>query len=69
MERSRRTMDNEQKETQLEHDPLIREEISWQTAVTKVESVINDICLEYDKDGHPYYSEALRKYWRRILKG
>ena len=56
-------------ETQLEHDAIIKEEISWEDAVTKVEFVINDICAEYDKDGHPYYSETLRKYWRRILKG
>ena len=56
-------------ETQLEHDAIIKEEVSWEDAVTKVEFVINDICAEYDKDGHPYYSDTLRKYWRRILKG
>ena len=56
-------------ETQLQHKPIIKEEISWKTAVSKIEVIINDICEEYDKDGHPYYSETLRKHWRRILKG
>tara|TARA_R110002020_G_scaffold147635_1_gene323125 strand:+ start:43 stop:234 length:192 start_codon:yes stop_codon:yes gene_type:complete len=56
-------------ETQLEHDPIIKEEINWDHAVQKVESVINDVCKEYEKDGHPYYADSLLKYWRRILKG
>jgi hypothetical protein len=56
-------------ETQLEHDPIIKEEVTWEQAVTKIETIINDLCEEYDKDGHPYYSETLRNHWRRILKG
>ena len=56
-------------ETQLEHDPIIKEEINCDHAVQKVESVINDVCKEYEKDGHPYYADSLLKYWRRILKG
>jgi len=60
---------NHLKETQLEHDPIIKEDITWDQAVQKVEAVINDVCKEYEKDGHPYYSETLLKYWRRILKG
>ena len=49
-----------EQETQLEHDPIIKEEISWKTAVAKVEIVLNDVCREYEKDG---------QHWRRILKG
>ena len=49
--------------------PIIKEEISWKTAVSRIEIIINDICEEYDKDGHPYYSETLRNHWRRVLKG
>ena len=56
-------------ETQLEHEPIIKEEVTWEQAVQKIETIINDLCNEYDKDGHPYYSESLRKHWRRILKG
>ena len=56
-------------ETQLEHDPIIKEEISWEQAVTKVETVLNDVCKEYEKDGHHYYGDTLMKHWRRILKG
>lgn len=70
MERSRRTMEKiHEQETQLEHDPIIKEEISWEQAVTKVETVLNDVCQEYDNDGHPYYGDALMKCWKRILKG
>ena len=58
-----------EQETQLEHDPIIKEEISWEQAVTKVETVLNDVCQEYEKDGHHYYGDALMKHWRRILKG
>jgi len=56
-------------ETQLEHEPIIKKEISWKTSVSKIEVIINDICEEYEKDGHPYYSETLRNHWRRVLKG
>ena len=56
-------------ETQLEHDPIMKEDITWDQAVQKIESVINDVCREYEKDGHPYYADSLLKYWRRILKG
>lgn len=56
-------------ETQLEHDPIMKEDITWNQAVQKIESVINDVCREYEKDGHPYYADSLLKYWRRILKG
>ena len=56
-------------ETQLEHEPIIKEEVSWKTSVSKIEDVLNDVCREYEKDGHPYYGDALMKYWRRILKG
>ena len=56
-------------ETQLEHDPIMKEDITWNQAVQKIESVINDVCREYEKDGHPYYADSLLKYWRRVLKG
>ena len=56
-------------ETQLEHDPIMKEDITWNQAVQRIESVINDVCREYEKDGHPYYADSLLKYWRRILKG
>ena len=70
MERIRRTMEKiHEQETQLEHDPIIKEEISWQEAVKKVETVLNDVCKEYEKDGHHYYGDTLMKHWRRILKG
>ena len=66
----RKTMEKiHEQETQLEHDPIIKEEISWKTAVAKVEIVLNDVCREYEKDGHPYYGDTLMKHWRRILKG
>ena len=57
------------KETHLEHEPIFREDITWNQAVCKVEKVINDVCKEYEKDGHPYYSDVLLRHWRRILKG
>tara|TARA_S200002703_G_scaffold141193_1_gene132884 strand:- start:517 stop:708 length:192 start_codon:yes stop_codon:yes gene_type:complete len=56
-------------ETQLEYEPIIKDEITWEQAVQKIEIILNDLCSEYDKKGHPYYSEALRQYWRRVLKG
>mgnify|MGYP003134428265 FL=1 len=56
-------------ETQLEHDPIFRTDISWQESVQKIETVLNDVCSEYEKDGHPYYADVLRIHWRRILKG
>ena len=49
-------------ETQLEHDPIMKEDITWNQAVQKIESVINDVCREYEKDGHPYYADSLLKY-------
>jgi|TARA_E500000178_G_C16705763_1_gene610374 hypothetical protein len=61
--------ENNLKETQLEYDPIIKEEITWDQAVQKIETVINDVCKEFEKEGHPYYSHSLLKYWRRILKG
>ncbi len=61
--------ENQLQETQLEHDPIMKEDITWNQAVQKIESVINDVCREYEKDGHPYYADSLLKYWRRILKG
>jgi|TARA_R100000458_G_C8242869_1_gene221448 hypothetical protein len=56
-------------ETQLEHDPILKENISWDQAVQKIETVLNDVCKEYEEDGHPYYAESLLKHWRRVLKG
>tara|TARA_A100001015_G_C15029826_1_gene732573 strand:+ start:161 stop:421 length:261 start_codon:yes stop_codon:yes gene_type:complete len=61
--------ENYPQETQLEHEPIMKEDITWNQAVQKIESVINDVCREYEKDGHPYYADSLLKYWRRILKG
>jgi|TARA_E500000178_G_C16593369_1_gene561364 hypothetical protein len=61
--------DNHLQETQLEHDPIFRSDISWKQAVQKIETVLNDVCKDYEKDGHPYYADSLRTYWRRILKG
>jgi len=61
--------ENHLKETQLEYDPIIKEEVTWDQAVQKIETVINDVCKEFEKEGHPYYSDSLLKYWRRILKG
>ena len=48
-----------EQETQLEHDPIIKEEISWKTAVAKVEIVLNDVCREYEKDGQTKTSLSL----------
>ena len=56
-------------ETQLEYDPIHRTDVSWEQAVTKIENILNDVCSEYEKDGHPYYADVLRLHWRRILKG
>lgn len=56
-------------ETQLEHDAIIKDEPSWEESVNKIEIIINDICKDYEEDGHPYYADSLRRYWRRILKG
>jgi|TARA_X000001388_G_scaffold71563_1_gene61422 hypothetical protein len=56
-------------ETQLEHDPIFRTEIDWEVSVQKLDKVINDVCEEYIKDGHPYYAKILRIHWRNILKG
>jgi hypothetical protein len=56
-------------ETHLEHEPIIKEDITWDHAVQKIETIINDVCKEYEKDGHPYYATSLLKYWRRVLKG
>jgi len=56
-------------ETHLEHEPIIKQEVTWEQAVQKMETIINDLCSEYDKDGHSYYSDSLRQHWRRILKG
>lgn len=61
--------ENNLQETQLEHDPILKENINWDQAVQKIETVINDVCKEYEKDGHPYYAESLLKHWRRVLKG
>ena len=61
--------ENNLQETQLEHDPIIKEEVTWNQAVQKIETVINDVCKEYEKDGQPYYAESLLKHWRRVLKG
>ena len=38
-------MENEThiQETQLHHDPIIKEEISWEQAVGKIETVLNDV--------------------------
>ena len=38
-------------ETQLEHDPIFRTDLSWQESVQKIEAVLNDVCSEYEKDG------------------
>ena len=56
-------------ETQLEYEPIYRTDIPWQQAVQKIETVINDVCKDYEKDGHSYYADVLRLHWRRILKG
>ena len=48
--------ENNLQETQLEHDPILKENISWDQAVQKIESVINDVCREYEKDGLSNYS-------------
>ena len=56
-------------ETQLEYESIHRKDIPWEQAVTKIENVLNDVCSEYEKDGHPYYADSLRHHWRRILKG
>ena len=48
-----------EQETQLEHDPIIKEEVSWKTAVSKIEDVLNDVCREYEKDGQTKTSLSL----------
>ena len=44
------------KETYLNPSSRKEENISWDEAVSKVSRVIEDVCKDYEKDGHPYYS-------------
>jgi len=56
--------------TYLKNDSVMAEEqLSWDEAVSKVARVVEDVCREYDKDGHPYYSNFLREAFQRLLKG
>ena len=44
-------------ETQLEHEPIIKEEVTWEQAVQKIETIVNDLCkrLIIELDKHPDY--------------
>jgi len=57
------------KETYLNPNSRKEENISWDEAVSKVARVIEDVCRDYEKDGHPYYSNFLREAFQRLLKG
>tara|TARA_R100001163_G_scaffold53113_1_gene40479 strand:+ start:136 stop:321 length:186 start_codon:yes stop_codon:yes gene_type:complete len=57
------------KETYLNPNSRKEENISWDEAVSKVARVIEDVCKDYEKDGHPYYSTFLREAFQRLLKG
>ena len=58
------------KETYLNPNSRKKEKnICWDEAVSKVARVIEDVCRDYEKDGHPYYSNFLREAFQRLLKG
>ena len=48
---------------------MAEEQLSWNEAVSKVARVVEDVCKDYDKQGHPYYSKFLREAYQRLLKG
>lgn len=48
---------------------MAEEQLSWNEAVSKVARVVEDVCKDYDKQGHPYYSKFLREAFQRLLKG
>tara|TARA_R100001163_G_C5058086_1_gene194650 strand:+ start:374 stop:577 length:204 start_codon:yes stop_codon:yes gene_type:complete len=56
--------------TYLKNESVMAEEqLSWNEAVSKVARVVEDVCKDYDKQGHPYYSKFLREAFQRLLKG